>query len=758
MREGILIVLIILIGALTVCAFQARRSHKAIGGQVSLLLYALLPPVIGNAFLIASHFRSLSTVGYYIYFIGMDVLMFALLSFTFAYCRLSWPNKGVKWLVYSALVVDVGQLLCNPFSGHAFSTELIMVEGEPYYRLVSLTGQSFHRLVDYCIFFSVLLIFIFKILNAPRIYLERYLVILLTMVFAGAWQSFYIFSGTPIDRSMIGYGVFGLLVFYFSLYYRPLRLLDRMLAGIASEMPEALFFFDALDQCIWANQPARSLAGIDENEYEYAEERLLGIFGNQVRQKSEWCAKRVLGTGEDTRYYLLEKHTVTETRGKVAGSFLSIRDQTEEQKALQKEKYIAAHDTLTELYTKEHLYECIGERIRDYPEKRYLVLYVDVKDFKIVNDIFGNAFGDYALQCIANRIRERFSGNCLYGRIGGDTFGVFMPAAEFDAERVTEIFSRFVVTDGSVEHNVLIHLGVYEITESGLDVSVMFDRARLALSTVKDEFQTRITFYDNEMRDRVLWNQHISSQLSDAIHTRQIRPYLQPIVDRNGKVVGAEALVRWIHPVDGFLSPASFIPVFEKNGMIVEVDKYMWRCACEILAKWEKEGIEAFISVNISPKDFYFMDVAAEIKKVVKEYGVNPSRLRVEITETVMMTEIDKRIRILNELKEAGFLIEMDDFGSGYSSLNLLKDMPVDLIKIDMMFLNKSKNDIKARKILHNIISLSDDLGISSLTEGVETMPQYEMLSGMGCKLFQGYYFSKPVPVDEFEKICFHAA
>ena len=758
MREGILTILIILIGALTVCAFQARRSHKAIGGQVSLLLSALLPPVIGNAFLIASHSWLFSTVGFYVYFIGMDVLMFALLSFTFAYCRLSWPNKGVKWLVYSALIVDAVQLLCNPLFGHAFTTELITVEGEPYYRLVSLAGQSFHRLVDYSIFFAVLLIFIFKIFNAPRIYLERYLVILLTMVFAGAWQTFYIFSRTPVDRSMIGYGIFGLLVFYFSLYYRPLRLLDRMLAGIASEMPEALFFFDALGQCIWANQPARSLAGIDENEYEPAEENLLRIFGNQIRRKGEWSAKRVLGTGEDTRYYLLEKHTVMETRGKVAGSFLSIRDQTEEQKALQKEKYIAAHDTLTGLYTKEHLYGRISERIREYPQKKYLVLYVDVKDFKIVNDIFGNAFGDYALQCIANRIRERFSGNCLFGRIGGDTFGVFMPVAEFDAARITEIFSRFVVSDGSVEHNVLIHLGVYEITESGLDVSVMFDRARLALSTVKEEFQTRITYYDNEMRDRVLWNQHISAQLSDAIRTRQMRPYLQPIVDRNGKVVGAEALVRWIHPVDGFLSPASFIPVFEKNGMIVEVDKYMWRCACEILAGWEKKGIEAFISVNVSPKDFYFMDVASEIKKVVKEYGVNPSRLRVEITETVMMTEIDKRIRILNELKEAGFLIEMDDFGSGYSSLNLLKDMPVDLIKIDMMFLNKSQNDIKARKILHNIICLSDDLGISSLTEGVETMPQYEMLSGMGCKLFQGFYFSKPVPVDEFEKICFHAA
>ena len=187
--------------------------------------------------------------------------------------------------------------------------------------------------------------------------------------------------------------------------------------------------------------------------------------------------------------------------------------------------------------------------------------------------------------------------------------------------------------------------------------------------------------------------------------------------------------------------------------MIAEVDKYMWRCACEILAEWKEIRSDLFLSVNISPKDFYFMDVGAELRAVVREYGINPAQLRVEITETVMMTDIENRIKILTDLRNDGFLVEMDDFGSGYSSLNLLKDMPVDIIKIDMMFLRRAKDNSRAQTILHNIIDLSEDLGISSLTEGVETEAQYQMLAGMDCKYFQGYYFAKPMPVEEFAAI-----
>ena len=305
----------------------------------------------------------------------------------------------------------------------------------------------------------------------------------------------------------------------------------------------------------------------------------------------------------------------------------------------------------------------------------------------------------------------------------------------------------------TAEYPVLIQLGVYEVTREESDVITMFARARLALATLGEDFSKHIAFYDDDIRKEILWNQEIAAQLQEAIANRDIRPYLQPIVDGNGNIVGAEALVRWVHKEHGFLAPYKFIPSLEKNGKIAEVDKYMWRCACEILQKWKNKGWNQFISVNISPKDFYYLDVPKYITSLAKEYDLDPGRLRVEITETVMMNDTEKIIGILDEFRKGGFIVEMDDFGSGYSSLNMLKDMPVDVLKIDMKFLGKSDDEQRADTIVNSIINLSRELGITSLTEGVETEGQYSGLSDMGCKLFQGYYFSKPVPVEEFEAL-----
>lgn len=751
MRQEFSIIFILLVLALSVCAFLSYRSSKKIGPSVSLLLCGLIPPVIGNLIIISSSVRFISTLGCYIYFLGMDLAIYSLLRFTFDYCLIRWPNTGLKIFVYAFFVIDVIQLLLNPLFHHAFTTEAIIVDAEPYYRLVPYLGQTFHRVVDYAVFLAVIIIFIYKMIHTPRVYVERYSIILAVMLFTGAWETYYIFSRTPVDTSMIGFGVFGLLVFYFSMYYRPLKLLDRMLAGIASQIPEALFFYDDAGRCIWANEPGLKLTGIKDTDFEKAKDRLAELFGDFEQDSDEWTLKRSQKVDDEMRYYIMEKHTVKDSRDYSSGSFLSIKDNTEEQNALQKEKYNATHDRLTDLYTKEHLYECIHRLLLNDQKTDFLIIMIDVKDFKIINDIFGSEFGDYTLKQIAEWIKGMMPQKSVYGRLSGDMFGVCIPKDEFDAEKLEKALSQFVVRNDNIEHHILVHLGVYEVNEPKLDVSVMFDRAHMALSTIKDDYQTHIAWYDDKMRERVLWDQHISTQLRRAIYEKQVRPYLQPIVDTEGRIVGAEALVRWIHPVDGFLSPGMFIPVFEKNGMIAELDKYIWRCACKLLYSWKKEHSDLFISINISPKDFYFIDVAAEIKKIVKEYDIDPSKLRIEITETVMMTDINNRMKILEELKEAGFMIEMDDFGSGYSSLNMLKDMPVDILKIDMVFLSKSKQNEKAQKIMHNIISMSEDLGIISLTEGIEDEEQFRFLLEMGCKLFQGYYFARPMPVDEFE-------
>lgn len=755
MRLTFAIIYSVLIVLLGLFGMISRRSKKAVALPVSYLEFTFIVPIVGNLIIVLSQNELLSTIGSYTYFIGMDLMAFSLFDFTLSYCNIPWRNHRKKcYAIYTILTLDIIQYLFNPFFGQAFSMEAIMVDNAPYYRLVPNVGQILHRITVYIAFFTSLAIFLIKTIRVPRIYSEKYYVIFFTMTFAGLWQSYYIFSRTPIDRSMLALAVCAILIFYFSLFYRPFRLLDRMLANIASKIPEAVFFFDASNRCIWVNDNASQLLQINTDKLDSVKHRLAAMFDDLGEGKDNWSSKQIIGSGKKAQYFTLKKHFVSDTNNKKIGSFLTILDNTQEIQRQQQEIYEATHDKLTGLFTKEHLFNVIKNRIANDKETSYSIAYFDIKDFKMVNDIFGNEVGDNVLIRVANWIKENSRDNWNYGRIGGDAFGVCFPTNTVRLPKVEQKLSKFVISNGSIDQHILMHVGIYNVVDPSVDVSIMFDRAHLAQTSIKNEYNLHIAIYDDKMRDQVLWGQKISAELDNALTQRQIVPYLQPIVDKKGTIIGAEALVRWIHPTEGFLPPFTFIPTFEKNGMIAEVDKYIWRCACEILSSWTDEKEKLFISVNISPKEFYFMDVYAEIKNLVDEFKIEPSRLRIEITETVMMTEAENRMAILSKFRESGFIVEMDDFGSGYSSLNQLKDMPLDVLKIDMKFLSKAQDNHKAKTILRNVLRLSSDLGLFSLTEGVETEDQYKMLNEMGCNLFQGYYFAKPMSVADFEKLC----
>ena len=746
MRYGMGAVIALLVVALAVCAMLSRKSKRTMAPSVAKLIGALVMPVTGNLVIILSGDRTLSILGYFTYFLGMNLVMFTMLGFTFRYCHMPRPSQGMKWLAYGLLIADAAQLLCNPIFHHAFDTEAIQVAGAAYYRLIPYAGQTFHRVVCYGIFLAIVGIFFWKMVTAPRLYLERYAVIFLSMVVVGIWETFYIFSRSPIDRSMIGFGCFGLLVYYFAVHYKPVRLLDRMLANVASQMLQGVFFFDAGGRCVWVNRAGRETFHIERDNYEPSAELLASIFGDISGE--EWVRHEAIMDGSERKYYQLEKHSIQDSRGRTAGAFLSIMDETERHLAAEKDRYDATHDSLTGLYSREYLYERIRKTVDANPDRTYMICFLDINDFKMVNDVFGREFGDYALKCVADSLRRDLGPECLYGRLSGDTFGMCIPKENFAPEIAVAALSRFTISRDGAEFHLIIHQGVYEVAERSIEVPDMFDRASMALESIKDEYNVQLAVYDDAMRDSALWAQRIAGELPEAIRTGQLRPYLQAIVNEKGRVVGAEALARWIHPTEGFLAPYRFIPTLEKNGMIAQVDRHMWRCACEILTKWKDNDL--FISINVSPKDFYFMDVVKELTGLVREYGVEPARLRVEITETVMMTDEAKRIEILKALREAGFIVEMDDFGSGYSSLNMLKDMPVDVVKIDMAFLRKTEDDARARTILSSIMQMTNSLKLSSISEGVETAEQFMNLRDMGCGMFQGYYFAKPMAVEDF--------
>ena len=754
MRIIISIIFFAFTAALVMCAAVARRSRKKIGKVLSLAIFGILIPVFGNMVIIASADLTMSSIGYYIYFIGMDATVLPLLVYTLGYCDFKWPPVYVRVPVYLLTAGDVIQYILNPFFKHAFELEATIVDGSVYYKLIPHLGQTYHRVLCYGIFLATIIVLIVKMAKTSKIYIEKYAVILISLLITGAIETYYIFSGLPIDISMIGFAVCGLLIFYFSLYYRPLRALDKMLASVASDMPESLFFFDLNGKCLWVNEPGIRLVGTTANNYETVKNDLIFLFGDIDFQNSGWCRRVTLGSGDEVQYTYLEMRSVADNNDNVTGTLLSVRDITDDQRELKREMYNSTHDSLTGLYTKEYLYECIEKRLEEDHATDYMIVYIEIMDFKVINDVFGNKFAELTLKTAAEQIQGFSSDKTLYGKLSTEAFGMLINKSNLDQESVERGLANFNVSDGNMDHHIIIHVGIYDISEEDqeIDVPLFFDSARLATRTIRDDYSNLIAFYDDKLRNQIIYDQLLTNQLHDAIDQRQIRPYLQPIVDEKGLLMGAEALVRWIHPDEGFLSPGKFIPVFERNGLIAEVDRYMWRCACEILADWKKRGINKFISINISPKDFYFMDVVKEIKDLVAEFDIDPVNLRIEITETVMMTEAADRIKLVDDLRASGFIVEMDDFGSGYSSLNLLKDMPVDVLKIDMQFLKDSERNMRAGMIIKNIINMSEDLGIASLTEGVETAAQFEKLYAMGCKLYQGYYFSKPVPREDFEK------
>ena len=267
-------ILTCLVMALVFCAVRGYKSRKAIGRAVCQLDLALIPPIIGNLIIIGTSVESLAVAGYYIYFLGMDLVMFGLVRFTARYCAGLGNGQQNTAAVYFVLAADAVQMILNIPFGHAFDVEPVEVQGLDYYRLIPHFGQTIHRVVDYAVFFAVILIFILAVVKSPRIYRERYSIILISMLAIGLRQTFYIFSRTPVDRSMIGFGAFGILITYFSISYRPLRLLDRMLSDIASDMSDGIFVFDPSGSCIWANTRGFEMIGIAGGEPEKAVEGL----------------------------------------------------------------------------------------------------------------------------------------------------------------------------------------------------------------------------------------------------------------------------------------------------------------------------------------------------------------------------------------------------------------------------------------------------------------------------------------------------
>ena len=409
-------------------------------------------------------------------------------------------------------------------------------------------------------------------------------------------------------------------------------------------------------------------------------------------------------------------------------------------------------DAATGLLSKEAFFDEAAAYLRHSGARDVSIVCFDVDHFKLFNDLHGLDCGDELLRYLGRALALRFSpdGAQPLARLAADTFALC--ATGIRPERVERILVD-ISSECPNGIDAIVRAGVYRIEDPASPVSIMCDRAVIALRTVKGSYFDRVALYDPGMREALVLEREVVAGIESALREDRIELFLQPKCNiRTGKIVGAEALARWRHPERGIVAPGEFIPLIERNGLVRSLDLRVWEKTAAWIRGLIDEGVQPVpVSVNVSRADIYLVDVAAELHALVERYGIDPSLIEVEITESAYSERPDRIVAAFDALAERGFTVLMDDFGSGYSSLNMLKDINVDVLKIDMRFLDR--DDRRSKDIMESVIRMARWLDLPVIAEGVETREQVNFLLDVGCSYAQGYYYARPMEAAAFEAL-----
>ncbi len=441
---------------------------------------------------------------------------------------------------------------------------------------------------------------------------------------------------------------------------------------------------------------------------------------------------------------------VKNVMARMENEWRKLEEAARERQILELRHYIEI-DALTGVYNRETFYEKTVELLQQNRTMRYNILYFDINCFKIINDLFHIETGNLILKTAGTYFKTITEGIGVAGHMEADHFAICMPEAMLDIDILLEGIDNAIFSLG-IKNNILFYAGIYAVDDVLVPVNQMCDRAHMALNTVKGLYKKRYAYYDEKMREVLLEEQMLLREMELALSEGQFCVHYQPIYSiHEGRAVSAEALVRWRHPTAGVIPPVRFVPLFERNGFVVRLDRFAWEEVCRLLAERVRAHLPVVpVSVNVSRLNFYDSDFCDTIVGLLKKYDLDPSLLRLEITESAYTDNPQQLLSVLKKLQALGLKILMDDFGSGYSSLNMLKNLAVDILKIDMSFVQDLEDSQRAPLILRRVVEMAHDLGMSVVVEGVETKAQIDFLASIGCDKIQGYYFAKPMPKEDF--------
>lgn len=734
------------------CIYLKQNKSPLSKSLFKLHLGAIVSTVLYNISLITTNLLS----AYFItslYYISIHFLVILLTDFIFIFTEMSSSPKYKKFIkVFNKIwlyvfLIDSFILILNPFFHHEFELSRLYINHNVFLCWNAKYFWMFNIHLCLCFALSAVIfgILLVKIIKANRFYKSKYISVFAVFLITLVVNVVFLKSKTYFDFSVLFYSVFSIICSCFTLFSIPRSIQNEMLKQLSDNINIGIFCFNLERKCIYSNNTAK--------KFFLAKDEILNELKSLLALRKDFVKRNIEIKQDDKTLTLAEEFSyLLDSQKKAYGYILKLNDITEELDKASVELFDSTHDALTGLLTRDAFYSETEKILKSDPNSQYYMICTNIKNFKLVNDLFGSEKGDEFLKEFATKLKNTQYKTILTGRITGDRFAILINKTEVDEvdalQKIKEL-EKFTV---SLNYKLHIFVGIYKITDINENVSSMFDKAALAIKNISENYSVNVAYYDNDMLSILKKNREVINAFNDALNNNHFKMYLQPQVRcSDEKVVGAEALVRWETEKGVIHSPASFIKILEDNGLIHELDKFIWEKAVQLLQKWQLLGIDHHISVNVSTRDFYLIPLYETFTSLVTKYGIPPQKLKLEITETALVHDLKRHKQIITDLQKFGFTIEMDDFGSGYSSLTILKNISINILKIDMMFLSKTKHKERSKKILESVIKMAQKLGIKIIVEGVEDKEQAEFLRNLNCDFFQGYLYSKPITVANFE-------
>ena len=710
----------------------------------------------------------------YLVFLQAPVLTVARISMTVYLATTQWVAYGVglfslryagyqkklTWIrrvTHILLLLNLLLLVVNYRTGWVFTVEAQILKGMCFWVLLPGPLYLVENLISAILAALVMVPLVVKAAQVPMLYKWRYLGMAVAFAVVVVVNVIGHLSSNPVEVSILLYAMYGGFASYNVVYADPQRVTMKLFRMANSRISDALIYYDMSGRTVFYNDKAAEMFPAQDDKTrkalmkDFRDNRVMTDRTNPGYAE-QWEESFIISGQE--HFCDVEYRVVTQENHHI-GFYIRFLDKTEEMRIYEQQHYRATHDTLTDLYNRERFFAEVDKRKEERPGKQWIMVVSNIRDFKLINELFGEEMGDAVLLKQAELLRKYSHPTTLYGRVADDKFGLFMDRDYFSPDLLVECINGMKRLTENNSYQMHVQAGVYEVEDIHEPAAIMYDKAVLAMKSIASEYRKMFGYYDASLMNLAIRNKQTADYFNQAMEAHEFHLYLVPQLDEEGNIGGADA-VPYLLSDEGNLDEEALDSILESSGSIYKLDRFIWEEAIRVQAEWQKRGKQLVTGIHLRAKDIYYMDVYAELTGLVTQYQVNPRCLLVAIAEDVLMLAPKENMNLMGMLQGYGFRVAIEDFGNGYSSLNMLKDMTPDAIRIGEIFLQLGGNRSRGEMILKAIIRMAKRLGIRTLADGITEEEQFEILKKYGNQIYSGPYFYKAMPVEEFERICFH--